>query len=156
MSGVIYRIVCTPSGKSYIGQTISSLEHRFAQHMNGKRYALGGAVQKYGRDAFRVEVLERCESVADLDAAERFWIDWYETLSPRGYNLTSGGQAFRHNASSREKISAAHKGKPRHANTRAAVSVANARRVVSAETRRRMSEAHLGHADRLRKAGAAL
>ena len=106
--GVIYLVRCTSSGKSYVGQTTHGVAHRLDEHLRitaRKGYAFGAAIRKYGRDAFRISELERCDTRDDLDVAERFWIDWYGTISPGGYNLASGGRAFRHSPETRAKMS---------------------------------------------------
>lgn len=145
MMGAIYAVKCVPNGKAYVGQTTRSVTARFAEHIARGSYAIGAAVRKHGRDAFTVTALEHCETRADLDAAEAFWIEWYGTAAPAGYNLKAGGQASNHSPLTRAKISASRKGQTPHANTREAVRLANAARVVSAATRARMSASQTGH-----------
>lgn len=90
--GFIYKYT-SPSGFSYIGQTIHSLEER-AGH-GGKGYKgcsrFYAAIQKYGWENFEVEILAEVK-YKDLDEAEIKYIQIFNTLSPNGYNLTAGGQ----------------------------------------------------------------
>lgn len=86
----IYRITNTVNGKSYIGQSIDIkrrfLDHRCISHEGNihLRYAL----KKYGKSAFKYEVIEEC-AVSELDERERYYI---KTLNPE-YNILPGGQA---------------------------------------------------------------
>jgi group I intron endonuclease len=106
--GLIYKVSCLVSRKSYIGQTTKTAESRWNEHLlvtSKKKYALSNAIRKHGRAAFSVEVLEFCDTPEDLDDAERFWVDWYQTIAPLGYNLTSGGRTYRLSEASRRKMS---------------------------------------------------
>nr|DAP31400.1 MAG TPA: intron associated endonuclease [Caudoviricetes sp.] len=90
--GYIYKYT-SPSGKSYIGQTIRSLRER-AGH-NGKlykgSYEFYRAIKKYGFDNFEVEILAEVPK-QQLDKAEIKYIQLFNTLIPNGYNISAGGQ----------------------------------------------------------------
>ena len=62
--GRIYIIRNTINNKVYIGQTISSINLRFRNHLsaarNGGDYIIGKAIRKYGESNFYVELLEEC------------------------------------------------------------------------------------------------
>lgn len=92
--GYIYKYT-SPSGKSYIGQTIHSLKER-AGH-NGKYYKgsheFYKAIKKYDFKNFEVEVLAEVLQ-EQLDQMEIKYIQLFNTLFPNGYNLTAGGQTF--------------------------------------------------------------
>lgn len=92
--GLIYRLLCLVSGKSYVGQTTTKLSRRLADHFKPSGSGcpvLSRAIKKYGRDAFAIEVLEENIPLAELDAAEKRWIAKLGTLAPGGYNRTPGG-----------------------------------------------------------------
>ena len=93
--GYIYKYT-SPSGKSYIGQTIRSLKER-AGH-NGKNYKgcslFYQALKKYGLKNFMVEVLAEVKK-DQLDAAEIKYIQLFNSLAPSGYNMTTGGKTAR-------------------------------------------------------------
>lgn len=96
--GLVYKAV-SPSGKAYTGQTAKSLRKRWREHCNeafeNKRNgctALNRAIRKYGADAFQLIVLEDGIDDADLDAREIHHIKAEKSLSPNGYNMTSGGK----------------------------------------------------------------
>ena len=134
--------------------------------------ALHNAIQKYGRDAFTVEILHEALDIFldDLEIAE---IAKHNTLVPNGYNLDGGGNSSKYRSPEtrrkiseaakgrkrkplspehRQKISEAAKGKklkrkrfsPEH---RLNISEANKDRKHSSETRRKISEANI-HPDR--------
>lgn len=92
--GFIYKYT-SPSGKSYIGQTIYSLKER-AKTTNGTGYSnctiFFRAIQKYGFENFKWEVLGEF-LIEDLDEKERYFIEKENTLQPNGYNIKSGGAA---------------------------------------------------------------
>lgn len=96
--GSIYRIICLPTGLSYIGLTTLKPEERLGQHCksaaSGKPGHLYTAMRKHGIDCFKLEVLESgvlsCDVV--LPERERFWISELNTQWPNGYNVSCGGQ----------------------------------------------------------------
>ena len=51
---------------------------------------IDGAIRKYGKNNFSVEVLEECQENL-LDERERYYIKYYNSYN-EGYNLTLGGQ----------------------------------------------------------------
>jgi len=40
---------------------------------------------------FTYEIIEKNIDELDLDIREKFWIKYYNTLIPNGYNMTLGG-----------------------------------------------------------------
>ena len=94
--GFIYKYT-SPSGKSYIGQTVQSLTDR-AGH-NGKNYIgckyFWSAIQKYGWENFIIEILGEFPQ-EELNYQERKYIEIFNTLAPNGYNIQTGGQRNYH------------------------------------------------------------
>ena len=92
--GYIYKYT-SPSGKSYIGQTIYSLKER-AKTSKGIGYSnctiFFRAIQKYGFENFKWEVLGEF-LIENLDEKEKYFIEKENTLQPNGYNIKSGGAA---------------------------------------------------------------
>jgi group I intron endonuclease len=78
-TSVIYKILCTPTGKFYIGSAVSfskrKAEHlrrlRNGTHVNPK---LQGVFNKYGQDALHFSILIRCGK-GDLLRLEQVWMD---------------------------------------------------------------------------------
>jgi len=80
----------------YVGLT-KLIAKRWGEHLsaakNGSSYPLHRAMRKYGVPNFTVVCLEVVEGVrADLLAAEIRQIATHDCLTPKGYNLTSGGE----------------------------------------------------------------
>ena len=96
MSCSIYKITNQINGHSYIGQTIFSLEKRFAEHQkdslrtNLKNRPLYSAFRKYGIENFTIELIDTCE-VSEVAEREQYWISFYDTYK-NGYNATLGGE----------------------------------------------------------------
>ncbi len=104
--GYIYLIVCLVTNMKYVGQThYEKPEERWNGHKTKGRSlirknnvspvtkdGLYGAMIAYGIDQFRFEVLEQCEDDL-LNERESYYIGLLGTLSPFGYNLTTGGSS---------------------------------------------------------------
>jgi group I intron endonuclease len=114
MSFLIYKHT-SPSGKSYIGLT-KKLKVRNSTHKGGRSgcVAFIAAIKKYGWDNFTHEVLENGLTLTQANEREEYWIDYYKSLSPTGYNLHSGGDVHTTSEETKLRISAAKKGKPAH------------------------------------------
>lgn len=84
-----------PNGRSYIGQTVQSINARWRGHCKAKSgcSALRDAIRKYGRDAFSITHVASCRTQVDADATEQILIENCRTLtSCGGYNIVVGGQ----------------------------------------------------------------
>lgn len=89
--GFIY-CYTSPSGKKYVGQTIQKIEERAKKMGIGykKCSVFYRAIQKYGFENFTVEILEEAP-VELLDVKEIEWIEFLQTRTPDGYNISDGG-----------------------------------------------------------------
>jgi group I intron endonuclease len=75
----------------YIGQQIgtkSLLEYK------GSGLLLNRAYKKYGEDKFTREIIEYCDEEV-LNLKEQYYISFYGTKFPHGYNLTDGGEGMK-------------------------------------------------------------
>jgi group I intron endonuclease len=122
MVGTIYRFE-SPSGKSYIGQTVDARRRKaeftnFDGKYSGKKF--DNARRKYGPDSFKYEVLiqlyniDREELRRQLDEMEIYFIKKYDSYH-NGYNMTEGGSGSKgcfQTEESRKKISLKAIGKP--------------------------------------------
>ena len=89
----VYRLLF-PNGKAYIGQTSSLPIVRFKQHATvNSGSVVGRAIQKYGKDAVKIETLV-VTGAHEIDDAERIFIAAYDTLTHTrgGYNVAPGGK----------------------------------------------------------------
>lgn len=87
----IYRIYFPSSNKCYIGQTKDVLL-RLRRHVSNIEDSLvGRAVGKY-IDNWEFEILHKCESRDEANKKEVEEIQNHNSISPNGYNLTSGGE----------------------------------------------------------------
>jgi len=106
--GFIYKIT-SPSNKMYVGQTKKKdPQKRWREHCwssSTSCTALKNAITKYGTENMKFEVVEEC-SDAMLNDREQHWIRELGTLSPHGYNLTTGGDACELSEESKAKMSA--------------------------------------------------
>lgn len=94
--GYVYLVTNLINGKEYVGQTRTSVEHRWAQHrLRSKcgRSALHAAMRRYGVENFRIDVLARVYGCRDdLLKAEAHQVRERQSLAPIGYNLMPGGE----------------------------------------------------------------
>jgi group I intron endonuclease len=98
----------------YVGQTTQPLHRRWWQHCNSKQKhcrRLHYAIQKYGKNSFKIEIIAKANSIGDLNQLEKNFIESYNTLSPNGYNLLKGGDNKKHHPESRLKMSKTRTGK---------------------------------------------
>jgi len=126
MHGIIY-LATFPNGKKYVGQTTWSLEHRIRQHKNEAERGGGStfhqAINKYGFDNIKWEVIDTASNQEELNKKERYYIRKYRTYTrykdSNGYNRTLGGEGVRgltHSKESIEKMKKSLKGKRKGAN----------------------------------------
>ena len=103
--GVVYLIVNMINGKMYVGQTTRDVWERFAEHCYDTKSLIGKAIHKYGKENFLVEVLAECYAKEQLNTSEIFFIKILNTVAPKGYNLTEGGEGGVPSVETREKQS---------------------------------------------------
>ena len=105
-TGVIYCLTNTVNDKQYIGQTVD-FGNRIHKHLNGQSGCpvLSNAIEKYGTAAFRVEILEDNVPRGQLNKRESYFIREMDTLRPKGYNLTTGGDGSVPVAETRRRLS---------------------------------------------------
>ena len=97
IAGYVYLITNLVNGKKYVGCTKVSVERRWVQHrsaaMKGSTFAIHAAIRKYGFQNFSIVIIETVFGTCkDLKVAEIRHIKAHDCVSPRGYNLTEGGE----------------------------------------------------------------
>lgn len=102
MSGSIYKLICEPTGKVYVGQTCDfkirkgiaynyGPTGRWVDHKSSakrKDTPLAQTIRKYGEDAFKLEVLEQ-DLLEKLDELEAKWITELDCVWPKGLNVAT-------------------------------------------------------------------
>lgn len=84
---IVYKTTNLVNGKIYIGQDVSNKLWYF-----GLGILLLRAIKKYGKDKFKKEILEVCNSKEELNKREIYWISALKSTDPKiGYNLSEGG-----------------------------------------------------------------
>ncbi len=173
---IIYKITNNINNKVYIGQTIGSVAKRWSYHCgkDSRCRVMANAIRKYGRESFKIEIIDKSDNIDNLNKKEQFWIESLQSISPNGYNLQSGGlnhlaseetrklqsesakgntnaKGKKRSMESRRKISESLRGQKgrntgnKHSiEVRRKISEAGKGRQVSEKTRRKMSEAHIG------------
>jgi len=114
---IVYKITNKLNNKCYIGITAKTFRKRYncrndwwnAPSVN---ILLKNAVNKYGDENLIVEVICSAKNREDLNYLENYFITYYNSIAPNGYNLTSGGDSFTHNEESNLKNRLAHLGRP--------------------------------------------
>lgn len=134
---MVYMHINKQNGKRYIGITSQDPVMRWA---NGKGYYrnkhFSDAINRYGWDGFEHVILSTNLDKESACAMEQKLIEQYKTTDKRlGYNLTTGGEFFKHSEESKKLMSKNRKGKGR------------AKR--ASETIERMKEHHSGGAEKV-------
>lgn len=111
---IVYIATNRVNGKAYIGQTINSLKQRKKEHINtankGKdNIYFHSAIRKYGRENFDWEILNKCNTIEELNKLEIYFIKKFNTFGG-GYNLSTGGRNAIASVEMRKKVSEANKG----------------------------------------------
>jgi len=142
-NGIVY-IYTGQNGKQYVGQTWYE-ERRKTAHIKakGRCPAFHLAVRKYGYGTFQYEVLHSdIKTQEEMDRLEMQEIASYNTISPNGYNLSTGGSSGKMCEEARKKISDARMGMQFTEEHRA--NLRKAKEYISPETRQKMRMQKLG------------
>jgi len=132
---IIYRIVNKVNGLTYIGQTTKPIKTRWGQH--NKPYSksfLFNEIQKFGESNFFIETIAEYKNLEDLNEAEEYFISFYNSMHPNGYNLHPGGKNHAALPRTKEKLSKSLKG----------VNTWSKGRKASLETRMKQSKSRTG------------
>lgn len=90
---IVYKVTNKLNGKIYIGQTSRSLNRRMAEHLANHRTSyFDRALRKYGINNFDIEVIYNAKTKHELDEKEQYFIKFFNSKIPNGYNMTDGGE----------------------------------------------------------------
>jgi len=86
---IIYKTTNLINNKFYIGQ-----DSRNNSNYLGSGKLLKQAILKYGKQNFKKEILQKCNSVDKLNESEIWWIKELDATNRKiGYNIASGGDS---------------------------------------------------------------
>jgi group I intron endonuclease len=121
---IIYKFTNKINGKIYIGQTTNTFKKRYSGYSNfkGNTY-FNRALLKYGMDGFITEEICSAKNLEDLNYLEEYFIEYYGSLRPNGYNTERGGNNHTrvvgamkgkfHSEETKKKMSLSALGKPK-------------------------------------------
>jgi len=139
---IIYKTINLINGRFYVGQDLNNNPNYI-----GSGKILKQAINKYGKDNFKKEILEICYSKEHLNEREIYWIDKLNARERNiGYNISSGGvygdtiSTHPNREEIKKKISKSNKGKKRSLETRKKLSKSLMGHIVTEETKLKMSK----------------
>lgn len=84
---IIYKTINTINGKIYVGKD----KHNNPYYL-GSGFLLKQAIDKYGEENFKKEIIEECYSEEFLNVSEAYWILKLKSQEREiGYNISNGG-----------------------------------------------------------------
>ena len=93
MYGYIYETTNLINGKKYIGQKKSNIF--LNENYLGSGKILNQAIKKYGKENFKVKLIEKCNSRDELNEREIYWISYYNAVNDKEYyNIGAGGTGW--------------------------------------------------------------
>ena len=115
--GYIYLITNTINNHKYIGQTISyDINKRWNNYKKLNKNSIGyyfyNALIKYKLENFKFQIICICFD-NDCNKFEEYYINYYNTIVPNGYNLRSGGLNSKQHPETIEKRRISNLGKKR-------------------------------------------
>lgn len=110
----VYKITDLTNNKIYVGGTTSGLSTRFRLHVNKAETNPSTPLQKViaekGKDKFKIELLEMCDNLGQLNEREIYWIAALSATNPEiGYNDNVGGGIVRMSEETKAKIGDLHR-----------------------------------------------
>lgn len=111
---IIYKLTNKLNGKVYIGQTKRTLNKRLSEHLKKNKTPISKALRSVGIENFNVSVVDHAHCKSELDEKERFYIKFYNSIVPNGYNICIGGEGARglkHSKETKLKMHNSHVGK---------------------------------------------
>lgn len=83
----IYKITNLINDKIYIGKDTTSDKNYY-----GSGILIKKSIKKYGKENFKKEILEECDTNDELCDREKYWINFYNSTNLTiGYNISKGG-----------------------------------------------------------------
>jgi len=105
---IIYKSTNLVNNKVYIGQTVRTLEERRKEHERHSDIIFDKAIQKHGKHNFEWKIIDTADNIKELNKKEIYWIKFFNSLTPNGYNQCYGGDntfGYTHKKESKIKMS---------------------------------------------------
>ena len=177
MVGYIYLNTDLKTGKQYAGKHHYHIEGQLDPSYHGSGVLWMKVLKKRPKELIKEEYIKTCYSEEEMNSDEQYYIEFFDTLYPNGYNLTKGGDGGLLCEETKHKISEAHKGKtlseehrrklieslkgkpahnkgvPMSEETRKKLSESRKGKLHSEESKKKISESHKGklHSEETRK-----
>lgn len=87
MYGYIYKTTNLINNKIYIGKK----KGEFTDKYLGSGKYLKNAINKYGFENFKVEIVDYCNTLQEQNEKEKYWINYYRNQIIGMYNISNGG-----------------------------------------------------------------
>jgi group I intron endonuclease len=159
MKSGIYRIINLVNQKFYIGSSVN-IKLRWYRHQltlskgSHKNPYLQNAYLKYGKDNFKLEILEFCET-NKLIEKEQFYIDMHDAIN-KGYNIcpfayATTGIRYKQTEEHKRKIGLKSKGRKMSDEQKKKLSIIHTGTKLSQEHKQKISQSLLGNTYNLGK-----
>ena len=105
---IIYKITNKKNKKVYIGQTVRNLDERIKEHLRHQTTYLDKHFNNRNIKDFDIIVIDYAKTIEELNDKEEYWVNFYDCLIPKGYNMCNGGGntiGFHHKEESKNKMS---------------------------------------------------
>lgn len=84
---IIYKTTNIINGKIYIGKDVYNHDTYL-----GSGIIIRRAIKKYGKENFKKEIIEKCNTIKELNEKEKYWIKFFNSTDKSiGYNIMEGG-----------------------------------------------------------------
>lgn len=83
----IYKIINLINNKIYIGRHFGTINDKYF----GSGLLLHKAINKYGKENFKKELIEINNNLLENQQREQYWIKQLNSFQPNGYNINPGG-----------------------------------------------------------------
>ncbi len=144
---IVYRLINKNNGKSYVGQTTTAMSTRWRVHCRKSKRdcpLISAAIQKHGKDNFTIQIVGLYSNIDQLNDAEEYFIQYYNSMTPDGYNIAFGGGNRIITEATKAKISKTLTGRPTGRKDRLGIPSWNKGVPWSNEIRKKLSESHKG------------
>lgn len=110
----VYVIWCRCTNKFYVGVTRQKVAKRIRQHKKGKQF-VDKQIKAIGwEDNWDYWIVEEGVPSELISEREQFWIAFFGSVYPKGYNKTIGGiKHFKHSEETCDQMGNSHRGKKR-------------------------------------------